>query len=153
MTILVTPRLRLTTWSHLDVDELQKLHSDPETMRYIRNGHPESRAECADLLAGYLEEQDRGWTKWRLTDADGRMIGRAGFGLHHGARSLSYTIQRDRWGEGLATEIGDALVSWYRDNNRDRLPLVAHVAVANPASTKVLIKLGFVVRAREVVLG
>jgi ribosomal-protein-alanine N-acetyltransferase len=152
-TILETPRLRLTTWSEVDVDELYELHSDPETMRYIRKGQPESRAECADLLAHYLTEQALGWTKWRLTDPRGRMIGRAGFGLHHGARALSYTIRRDRWGEGLATEIGNGLVRWHRENETERLPLLAHVAVANPASARVVTKLGFVVRAQEVVVG
>jgi hypothetical protein len=31
--VLSTPRLALTTWVEEDLDELARLHSDPETMR------------------------------------------------------------------------------------------------------------------------
>ncbi len=153
-TVLKTPRLEVTTWTWADLDDLYQLHSDPPTMRYIRNGVPESRSECAALLAKYISEQvEQGWTKWRVANYDGRLIGRAGFGSHRGDRELSYTIRRDRWGEGLATEVGSALVQWHRTHTAEALPLWAHVAVANPPSARVVVKLGFSLLGQEVLIG
>jgi len=146
-TVLSTLRFTLTTWAEEDLEDLALLHSDPETMRYIRSGRPESRGETRDLLASYLREQvDPGWTKWRLTDQRGRMVGRAGFGGHGRDRELGYTISRDIWGQGVASEIAQALVRWHRDHNGtgQGARLLAYVAVENVASKKVLEKAGLV---------
>ena len=43
------------------------------------------------------EQVDPGWTKWRITDQRGRLVGRAGFGGHPRDRELGYTIRRDMW--------------------------------------------------------
>ena len=55
---------------------------------------------------------------------------------------LGYWIARDRWGQGLATEAGRAVVTLADESLR--LPrLVATHALDNPASGRVLAKLGF----------
>lgn len=146
-TVLSTQRLTLTTWVEEDLDDLALLHSDPETMRYVRSGRPESRDESRDLLASYLREQvDPGWTKWRVTDRHGWMVGRAGFGGHGRDRELGYTIRRDMWGQGMASEIAQALVRWHRKRNGSgqRVRLLAYVAVENLPSRRVLEKAGLV---------
>jgi [ribosomal protein S5]-alanine N-acetyltransferase len=146
-TVLSTRRLTLTTWVEEDLGELALLHSDPETMRYVRLGRPESREESRDLLASYLREQaDRGWTKWRVADQHGRLAGRAGFGGHGPDRELGYTIRRDMWGQGMASEIAQALVRWHRGHNGTvpRMRLLAYAAVENLPSRRVLEKAGLV---------
>jgi RimJ/RimL family protein N-acetyltransferase len=143
-TILTTPRLVLTTWVHSDVDDLLAVHSDPETMRFVRHGRPESREETQELVHTYRREQaGRGWTKWRLADANGDLVGRAGFGDHGRGRELGYTIRRDRWGRGIASEIAEALVRWHRDHAPTET-LWAYAAVENAPSCRVLEKVGFV---------
>lgn len=78
--ILRTERLALTTWRPGDLDDLNRLHADPDTMTFI-GGRPETRIESSARLVRYLDEQaTRGWTKWRVEGTRGRMIGRAGFG-------------------------------------------------------------------------
>lgn len=142
--ILRTVRLTLTSWSLEDVDGLLAVHADPETMRYVRNGRPETRDEVATLIRSYMAEERRtGVTKWRLTDQTDRIVGRAGFGADDGGRELGYTIWRDLWGKGLASEIARALVAWHRENACD-IPLWGYVAEGNPASARVLRKVGFV---------
>ena len=95
-TVLVTERLRVTTWLPDDVADLHRLHSDPETMRWIRHGHPETHDEVQTLLDVYLTEQrTRGWTKWRVTDVKGVLVGRAGFGAYHRGPSA-----RQAWDDG-----------------------------------------------------
>jgi len=145
--VLETPRLVLTSWLASDVDDLLDVHSDPETMRFVRHGRPESRDEVAALIAEYLEQDElTGVTKWRLADRSGRLLGRAGFGSHTAdgtpGHELGYTIRRDQWGQGIATEIAAALVDWHRRHAGDT-PLWATVVMDNHASARVLTKVGF----------
>ncbi len=146
-TILSTARLVVTTWLPEDVDDLHNLHSDPRTMRYVRKGRPESRAETEDLLDLYLHEQAaRGWTKWRVADHRGDLVGRAGFGPHgERDRELGYTLRRDLWGRGLATEVAARLVEWHREHAGvgPRPRLWALAAIENTPSRRVLEKVGF----------
>ncbi|WP_375491338.1 GNAT family N-acetyltransferase [uncultured Jatrophihabitans sp.] len=142
-TVLSTARLVLTTWLPDDIDDLFLLHSDPQTTRYVRNGRPDTRAESIELLGRYLAEQvDPGRTKWRLADERGSFVGRAGFGRSGSGWELGYTLRRDRWGEGLATEIASALVTWHR-GQPTTAPLTAFAAEENAASLRVLAKAGF----------
>lgn len=147
--ILRTQRLVATSWLASDVDDLFALHSDAQTMRFVRQGRPETRVETAALVDQYIAEHTTtGFTKWRLADIDDHLIGRAAFGPQLDGRELGYTIRRDRWGRGLATEIGAALVTWHLANTAGS-PLHAYVAVDNPASRRVLDKIGFGFIGRE----
>lgn len=147
--MLQTPRLVATSWLVSDSDDLSVVHSDAETMRFVRQGRPETRAETAYLVDQYIAEHAaKGFTKWRLADFDDHLVGRAGFGSHREGRELGYTIRRDLWGQGLATEIGAALVTWHLTNAAG-CPLFAYVAVDNPASARVLEKIGFEYIGRE----
>jgi RimJ/RimL family protein N-acetyltransferase len=140
---LETPRLVVTSWRAGDVESLLEVHSDAETMRFVRHGRPESRTETEQLVSQYVAEHAaRGWTKWRLTDVDGELVGRAGFGGSATHRGLSYLIRRSHWGRGLATEISEALVGWHLSHAAG-VPLRAIVAVGNEASGRVLQKVGF----------
>ena len=141
--VLITSRLVLTSWLVDDVESLHEVHSDPETMRFVRNGRPESIDEVWRLVGEYIaEDAARGWTKWRLADLDGQLVGRAGFGGTAERRELGFVIRRDRRGAGLATEIAAALVGWHLANTVD-VPLCAIVEVGNNASARVLEKAGF----------
>jgi len=115
--ILRTERLVATSWLACDVDDLLVVHSDAETMRFVRQGRPETREQTAALIDQYMAEHAAtGFTKWRVTDIDGHLVGRAGFETQLDGRELAYTLRRDLWGQGLATEIGAALVSWHLAN-------------------------------------
>ncbi|OYD60746.1 GNAT family N-acetyltransferase [Rhodococcus sp. OK302] len=146
-TILSTDRLTVTQWLPEDFDDLLALHSDPLTMRFIGYGRPDTHGEARSRLDGYLDEQQiRGWTKWRVENRDGEMIGRAGFGEVDGCRELAYAFRRDQWGRGFATEIAGALVDWHLEHPAPELSscgLCAHVEVGNHASVRVLEKVRF----------
>ncbi len=112
-------------------------------MRYVRFGRPESRPETTQLVQQYMtEHRERGWTKWRLANHDGELVGRAGFGGDDARRGLSYAIHRQHWGHGLATEIAQTLVDWHWQH-APRARLRALVEVGNGASVAVLRKVGF----------
>jgi ribosomal-protein-alanine N-acetyltransferase len=151
--ILQTQRLAVTSWVVGDVDDLVVVHSDAETMRFVRQGRPETRAETAALVEQYIAEHAaKGFTKWRLADVEGHLVGRAGFGSLRDGRELGYTIRRELWGQGLATEVAAALVAWHR-SSAAACPLYAYVAVDNHASRRVLEKIEFEFVSREDYLG
>ncbi len=141
--ILRTSRTVLTTWLDEDADDLAELHADPCTMRFVRNGRPESRSDVEQLVRSYVSTQAaRTFAKWRLTDMDGRLIGRAGFGGTEELRGISYLVARPLWGQGLATEVAKALVGWHLAH-APAVGLRALVVVGNHASVRVLDKVGF----------
>jgi RimJ/RimL family protein N-acetyltransferase len=115
-------------------------------MRYMRSG-VEDEHRTGTRLAAYLGEQaERGWTKWRVEDRAGRMIGRAGFRLSDDGRrrELGYLLDPVHWGRGLATELARALVRWHREHPDGLEPtLAAYVSADNAASRRVLEKSGF----------
>jgi RimJ/RimL family protein N-acetyltransferase len=80
---------------------------------------------------------------YQRTDGEPRLIG--GIGLHpddNGDIELGYWIVPSHWGRGFATEAGEAAIAMARDTLRlDRL--VSGHFVDNPASGRVLRKLGF----------
>ena len=82
---------------------------------------------------------------WAVRErATGEVIGDCTlfFAEEHGAWELAYGFRRDRWGRGYATEAGAAcLRHGFEELGLDRV--VADVDPANPASVRVLEKLGF----------
>jgi RimJ/RimL family protein N-acetyltransferase len=74
-----------------------------------------------------------------------QMIGRAGFGPYAQDRELGFTIGRDLWGKGLATEVATALVAWHSAHPAARssdasatMRLWGYAALENVASIRVL---------------
>lgn len=74
------------------------------------------------------------------------VIGSAGLGDHQGEPELGYWIARAHWGQGYATEAGQAVMRIARTLGHRRI--TAGHFVDNPASGKVLRKLGFVPTGR-----
>jgi len=80
-----------------------------------------------------------------------RLVG--GIGLHRdaeGGAELGYWIARPYWGLGFATEAGEAVVRTARESLR-HTKLVAGHFIDNPASGRVLHKLGFRPTGRTIV--
>lgn len=74
------------------------------------------------------------------------VIGATGLGDHNGEAELGYWIARAHWGRGYATEAADAVLAIARALGHRRL--VAGHFTDNPASGKVLRKLGFLPTGR-----
>ncbi len=74
------------------------------------------------------------------------VIGSAGMGEHEGEPEIGYWIARQHWGRGYATEAAGAVLKIARTLGHRRV-VAGHFA-DNPASGKVLRKLGFVPMGR-----
>ena len=76
------------------------------------------------------------------------LIGGVGIGLRDGAHELGYWIAPEHWGRGYATEAAKAVVAMARDSLKLERLTSGHFT-DNPASGRVLAKLGFDVTGEE----
>ncbi|MFL5935708.1 MAG: GNAT family N-acetyltransferase [Gaiellaceae bacterium] len=124
----------------------------------IRAPRAHERAVMYELFADPANErvgpdpdpaQVRGWAygvPWGVWErGTGELVGDCSlfFAEEHGEWELAYGIRRDRWGRGYATEAARACVRHGFEMMR-LARIVADVDPANPASTRVLEKCGFV---------
>jgi len=141
--VLETPRLTLVMWGENDAGLIQSLHSSIDTTRYLSGAAPWSLEKAGERLRGWFKERRRdGITKYKLLRrSDGTLIGRAGFSLLSGQYELGYSICREAWGNGFATEIAGALARWFFEKDfSDRF--IAFTHPDNVASQRVLTKIG-----------
>jgi ribosomal-protein-alanine N-acetyltransferase len=97
-----------------DSESMIAVYCDPQVMQYIPGG-----ALAAESVRATLEEyaqahEERGFSSWALIErASGRLIGDAGFGIFTptGDIELGYTLARDAWGHGYATEAAKACLA------------------------------------------
>ena len=113
---LSSERLTLRSFEDSDVGAFCAILSDPETTRFI--GGPKNRAATWLRIAGYQGHWVlRGYGQWAVVEtASGRLVGRCGLWNPEGWPELEvgWTLGRDFWGRGYATEAGRAAVAWAR---------------------------------------
>ncbi len=111
--MFTTPRMQLMRICAADLDSLVELDSDPEVMRYISGGTPNSRelyldellprmlawpSEPYGFMTAWIGDEFAGWFHLRPSVADASML------------ELGYRLRRATWGRGLATEGSRTLV-------------------------------------------
>jgi RimJ/RimL family protein N-acetyltransferase len=145
MDAFATARLNATRLAVEDLDDLVALHLDPDVSRFLGG------VRTPEATAAYLGVNLRHWTDhgvglWTLRTKDGAFVGRAGLRLVdlEGVPELeiAYTFTKAAWGRGLATEIAEALVTFWA-LRRSEPELVGLVVKGNAASERVLLKAGF----------
>ena len=139
---LRTPRLRLRGFAVRDAAPLQRVMERPgvpEWLKIVRTTPP------WDAWWYALHGRGARARRFTVTSAgEDRLIGLVG--LSREAR-LHYLIDPDHWGQGYATEAVGAVLPAVLAHPGTRA-VEAEVFDANPASARVLQKLGFAVRRR-----
>jgi RimJ/RimL family protein N-acetyltransferase len=156
---LETDRLLLRAPVPEDAESLAPMYADPEVMRYVGDGRTLSRAETERSVKRMIERWDAdGFGLFTaVRKEDGSVIGRVGLLVWNsdtwepttraeGADvptevEVGYTLGRDYWGRGYATEAAGAV----RDYALDELGaerLIALIIHGNTASENVARKLG-----------
>ena len=104
---LRTERLVLRELRQSDFDAYAAMCADPEVMEYI-TGKPMSRGDAWRQMAMFAGHWSlRGFGGWAVEElSSGRFIGRVGLHYPEGwpDRELGWTLARDSWGRGYATE-------------------------------------------------
>lgn len=149
---LSTPRLRLRPLIRQDADLLYRFNSDLDALRWIARDPFVDSAEGVAKAASYVEMQEADTARWWVFERleDDEPVGYGGlFFIDTGNRSaeVGYGLLPPHWGRGYASEAVRAVV----DVGFDALALHrlhATVSPHNPASARILEKLGFVCEGR-----
>jgi RimJ/RimL family protein N-acetyltransferase len=142
---LETERLRLRPVTADDLDHFAGLYADPDVMRFIGTRGPLTRDQSRERLDFMVDHwRWHGFGMWAvLLKADGAFAGRCGlrFMDHTTEIELGYTLRKEYWGQGIATEASRAVVR----HAFEVMKIGRLVAIADPenaASVNVMKKLG-----------
>jgi len=149
--LIETERLLLRRPRLEDADALVAAYSDPETMRYIGDGSTTDLAGTQAAIEKWLARWETNGVGFFVLERrdDRRVVGRAGFLVwdpgtwaiteldDHAEVELGWTLIREHWGNGYATEAALALRDW-----TDRRRLISLIQHGNERSVRVAEKLG-----------
>jgi RimJ/RimL family protein N-acetyltransferase len=144
---LRTERLLLRQWREEDAEPLAEIYAQPEFQEH--NRIPDARAHVLQFALGWRHD---GFSLWAAEDLEsGRFVGRIGLLRHHDwpeapdPVEVGWTLHRDWWGRGLATEGGRAAVDCWREHLDDP-QLISITLPANRRSRAVMERLGLTER-------
>lgn len=156
---ITTERLLLRPFVYSDAPRVQALAGDARiaaTTLNIPHPYPDGMAETwiashiADFLAGRA-------VTYAITEQELGVVGAVSLtvGARHRTAELGYWVGVDSWGRGYATEASRAVIEFGAQHFRLE-KIKAHHVVGNPASGRVMQKLGMVeegVLRGEILLG
>lgn len=139
-----TDRLVLTPVTPADIDAVHDPFADARTWTHLPAGRHTSRAATEDLVQRKIGGRVRhGLGSWvaRTTDL-GTFVGLGGVDMTAGGVwNLGYRLVPEHHGQGYATELARAALDAAHDL-RPGVPVTARVLTNNPASARVLDRLG-----------
>ncbi len=146
---LTTERLVLRVHAPGDVDDMLVFHSDPEVVRYlpwpVRDRALVEEALTKRLAQGTVEKEGDWLVLAMEVRETGQVIGEVLLkvdSVEEHRAELGYAMNADFHGRGLAREATEALLAvGIRELDIHRV--VAHLDARNPASARLLERLGF----------
>lgn len=149
MTIIDTARLRLRPWRATDAPDLYELAKDPR-IGMLCGWKPYERIDDAhDALSTFLAAPD----SYAVTlSSTGELVGSIALRIdtdspEASVADIGYWIGAPYWGNGYATEAGNAIID--RARQLGVKTIVLKYFDGNDASRRVSEKLGFAWRSRE----
>lgn len=143
--VFTTDRLVVRKLMQNDMQAFHKMQSDYEVMRFIRGKamtYEENQRELSKLIAGYEKAVNDLEVLAVVRKSDSVFVGAVTLERDkHNSNEIGYRFIRDFWGNGYGGEILKGLIAHCR--NIGLANLIAYVAVANPASEKILKKRNF----------
>ena len=111
--VIETGRLLLRRVTAADLDELIAIHADPDIERFMGTFDRDSATDWLDRVNQCWHAY--GYGRVAITDrATGRLLGRTGLQYFEqfAETELGWTLRRDAWGCGYATEAARACADW-----------------------------------------
>jgi RimJ/RimL family protein N-acetyltransferase len=147
---LYTERMLLRQWRTEDVEPLAEIYEQPEFLAHMPSLDLDGTRD--QLVRFKRRWVDDGFCQWAAVDLEtGRLIGRIGLIRHHDwpvaadPVEVGWTLHRDYWGRGLATEGGRASMECWHDL-LDDAQLISITRPANIRSRAVMERLGLTYR-------
>jgi RimJ/RimL family protein N-acetyltransferase len=113
---ILTERLLIRQFDpEVDVEAAVSVYCDAEVMRYVTGGPLSDEEAVRGALEKYVRaQQEYGFSSWAVVEREtGRVIGDVGFGIFEPTNEveLGYTLAREFWGRGYATEAAGSCLS------------------------------------------
>lgn len=142
--MIETERLRLRPAHMDDLEDMHRMFSHPDAMRYWDSLPFDTTDQTAQFLKGMIHQNPTESCDF-IVEYQGRAIGKAGCWR---LEEIGFILHPDHWGKGLAYEaLSNVIPHVFIQLPIDRL--IADVDPRNAASLGVLGKLGFVETGRE----
>ena len=145
MEILRTERCIVREITTEDIPKLYEIYKEPDITKYMEDLY-EDRDEEIKYTKDYIKWHYGlyGFGMWIVTDADGRITGRAGFDMKEEKEPyLGFMIRKDEQRRGLAYEVCTALLEYAKRHiGATGIRSIAHKD--NKPSAALLNKLGFI---------
>lgn len=145
--VLETERLILRPLMETDLDNLRKLETDVDVVRFLGNGQVRTESETKSYLNKHLSDYERYGIGLYAVELkhNCKFIGRSGL-IPWTLESelyweIGYTLTKDYWGKGIATELASFLKMWAKEN-LDSEFVVSLIKPENEKSIKVARKIG-----------
>lgn len=138
----------------IDAENLFKLHSDPEVVKYV--GTP---AENLEDVKKSIEKYRKWYEEWRFSSLavfckkTGEFVGRAGLTLTdpkyperaiENAIEIGYVLHKKFWNKGYGTKLATYFINWaFESKKTEKICLMT--SIENIASQKIAKKLGGVI--------
>ncbi len=142
---LETERLLLRPFREGDIDAYAAMCADTEVMRYIGSRLVLSRDDAWRQMAMFAGHwQLRGFGTWAVEErASGSFVGRVGLHFPEGwpERELAWTLAREYWGRGFASEAARAALT-YAFNTLEWQRVISLIDPDNHRSIRLAERLG-----------
>jgi ribosomal-protein-alanine N-acetyltransferase len=146
-----TERLLLRQWRESDAEPLAEIYAQPEYQQFMAAMDlPKTVAQVERFMRSW---RDDGICQWAAIDLETkRLIGRIGLIRHHDwpvepdPIEVGWTLHRDYWGRGLATEAGRASMEIWRERMPRDERLISITVPGNTRSRAVMERLGLTLR-------
>ena len=147
MVVTETERMKIREFDTPDVQDLNKILSDPDVMEFSSQG-PLSEAGTTGFIEWCIKSYKKyGYGQWAVIEKEsGKLIGFCG--LSHVAVDevdeveIGYRLDKEHWGQGLASEAAGGVLA----HGFDTLTIESIVGIVAPrhrSSIRVLNKIGF----------
>lgn len=151
---LVTDRLVLRKPEYDDIDELYRIHSDPETNKYNPSGPHKNIEETKEMIHSWIQHWDEyGFGYWIIVNKESNEImGICGLRKSKLKNSevfnLAYRIESASWKKGFIKEAAKASIQYIlQDIDPDAL-IMARTKYNNIPSINTAKSLGFVMESK-----
>ncbi|MEG4580855.1 GNAT family N-acetyltransferase [Microcoleus sp. MON1_C5] len=139
-----TARLYLRQFTPDDLDELYRIYSDSEVMKYLSEGVRNREETAADLFQIIADWEKHAFGLWAVVNKqNNQLIGDGGlrFLSKTPEVEVGYVLAKAYWGKGLASEVAAASIKYgFEVLNLEKIIAVADAE--NIASRRVMEKRG-----------
>jgi len=144
MKSIITERLELRCFVEADTEAYIEIMTKPTVTQYLGSGKDCSREDAIAAMARFEAVWDNGYGIFAVIEqARNKLIGYCGIRqIPDGRVELLYAYDPSSWGKGYATEAGEAVLTYAREN----FSLTKVIAMSYPqnvGSISVIKKLGF----------